>query len=81
MKDDIENNDDYKNIEEEAEKLKLDINKFNEERIYIPNPKVVFQKAYLVASKMSDSNKLQLLQFLGKLIKLVKTVEIEEENC
>lgn len=79
MKDDIEN-DDYKNIKEEAEKLKLDVNKFNEERIYIPDPNIVFQKVYLVASKLSNSNRIQFFPFLNKFVEQVKIYEIKEEN-
>lgn len=78
-KDDIEN-DDYKNTEQEAETLKLDINKFNEERVCIPDPNIVFRKACSIATKLKikDGNKFQFLEFLEKLFKEVKTFEVEE---
>lgn len=79
MKNEIENGDDYRNIEEEAEKLKLDINKFNEERISTPNPNDVFQKTCLIANKLKDSNQLHLLQFLKKVNEEV-TFEKEETS-
>lgn len=84
----IENSDDYNNIEKEAEKLKLDINKFNEERVCIPDPNIIFHKAYSIVDKLKDSNKLQLLQFLeiklsqfSKLIKRdIETSELLESS-
>lgn len=78
MKNEIENGDDYRNIEEEAEKLKLDINKFNEERICIPNPNDAFQKTCLIVNKLKDSNQLHFLQFLKKVNEEIKTFEIED---
>lgn len=78
MKNEIENGDDYRNIEEEAEKLKLDINKFNEERVCIPNPNDVFHKTCSIVKKLKDSNKFYLLQFLKKVSEETKTFEIEE---
>ncbi|XP_071629250.1 gem-associated protein 5 [Temnothorax longispinosus] len=74
-KDEIQNGD-YRNIEEEAEKLKLDINKFNEERVCIPNPNIVFHKACLIADRLKDSDK--LLQFLEELRKEVKKFGMEQ---
>lgn len=78
MKNEIENGDDYRNIEEEAEKLKLDINKFNEERVCIPNPNNVFHKTCLIVNKLKDSNQIHLLQFLEKVSKDIKAFEIKE---
>jgi len=75
-KDKIEN--DYSNIEEEAEKLKLDINKFNEERVGIPDVNFIFYKAYSIAKKLGDSNKLQLVQFLES--KLTQFCELVNKN-
>jgi len=80
IKDETENGE-YKSIEEEAEKLKLDINKFNEERVHIPDLNVVFRKACYVANycELRDSNKFQLLQFLAKnSFKEIKILELEE---
>lgn len=78
-KDKIENGDEYRNIEEEVEKLKLDINKFNEDRVYIPDPNIVLQKScFLLAKKLRDSTKKQLSRFLDKFEEDIKTFESEE---
>ncbi|KYM76201.1 Gem-associated protein 5 [Atta colombica] len=78
-KDKIENGDEYRNIEEEVEKLKLDINKFNEDRVYIPDPNIVLQKScFLLAKKLRDSTKKQLSRFLDKFGEDIKTFESEE---
>lgn len=76
----IENDERYTSIQEEAEKLKHDVNKFNEERIHVPPPDVVFHKANLVANKLRDSNKFQLLQFLDKSLKKMKAFELEKNT-
>ncbi|KYN08591.1 PREDICTED: gem-associated protein 5 [Cyphomyrmex costatus] len=71
IRDKIENGDEYRNTEEEAEKLKLDVNKFIEDRVNIPDPNIVLQKAGFVANKIKDdNNKLQLLQFLDKFVEI-----------
>lgn len=71
LDDDVEKNDDYKKIKEEVEKLKLDENKFREERVCMPNPKVIFDKACSLANKLSDDNdRFRLLHSLDKLVTL-----------
>lgn len=65
--DESENGDDYKDLEKEAQELKFNINKFDEERVYIPNPDTVFQTACSIANKLRDNNKFKLLQFCDKL--------------
>ena len=67
LDDDVEKSDDYKKIKEEVEKLKLDENKFREERVCMPNPKVIFDKACSLANKLSDDNdRFRLLHSLDK---------------
>lgn len=80
LDDDVENDDDCKRIKKEIEKLKLDGNKFREERVCMPNPKIVFDKACLLANKLSDINRLLLLHSLDKLVKIkeIKLPELEE---
>lgn len=78
-KDKIEN--DYSNIEEEAEKLKFDINKFNEERVCILDTNILFYKAYSIAEKLESSNKLQLVQFLElKLSQFCELIKIRDST-
>ncbi|KAL6431847.1 hypothetical protein ACFW04_007362 [Cataglyphis niger] len=81
LDDDVENDDACKRIKEEIEKLKLDENKFREERVCMPNPKIVFNKACLLANKLSnDVNRFLLLDSLNKLVKIkeIKLPELEE---
>ncbi|XP_011872793.1 PREDICTED: gem-associated protein 5 isoform X2 [Vollenhovia emeryi] len=75
----VENSDDYRDVKEDVEKLKLDINKFNEERVSIPDPNMVFRKACLIAGELKDdNNKFQLLQFLEKVIQHVNKFAEQE---
>lgn len=77
-KDESENDDDYRDLEKEAQELKFNINKFKEERVYIPNPDTVCQTARLVAIKLRDSNKIQLLQFCDELSGGTDTLKASE---
>lgn len=77
LDDDVENDDACKRIKEEIEKLKLDENKFREERVCMPNPKIVFNKACLLANKLSDINRFLLLDSLDELVK-IKEIKLPE---
>lgn len=82
MDDDTES-DNSKKIKDEVEKLKLDEIKFKEERVCMPDPKIVYEKAYSLANQLSDDiNKLLLSQALDKLIKIkdIKPLELKENS-
>jgi len=67
-----------KRIKDEIEKLKFDEIKFKEERVCMPDPKIVYDKVYLLTNKLNDdTNKLLLSQALDKFVKLVKEKEIK----
>lgn len=79
--DDNAESDNPKKIKDEVEKLKLDEIKFREERVCMPDPKIVYKKAYSLANKLSDDiNQLLLSQALDKLVKLkdIKPLELKE---
>ncbi|GAB1867613.1 Gem-associated protein 5 [Camponotus japonicus] len=70
--------DNCKRIKDEIEKLKFDEIKFKEERVCMPDPKIVYDKVYLLTNKLNDdTNKLLLSQALDKFVKLVKEKEIK----
>ncbi|EZA61582.1 Gem-associated protein [Ooceraea biroi] len=81
MQNDIINDDDYKKVRNDLDKLQLDKKKFTEERVRMPNPMNVFHTACLVADKLRDDvNHLRFLCYLDKLVKAreIKLSEIEE---
>ncbi|XP_036139651.1 gem-associated protein 5 isoform X2 [Monomorium pharaonis] len=83
-KNETEDGDNYRDLEKEAQELKFNINKFNEERVYTPNLNTVLEIAHSVAIKLRDSNQFQLLQFCNNLTKETVTVDSimteEDEN-
>jgi hypothetical protein len=75
IQDDITNNDDYKKIKENFDKLEFDKKEFTTERVCMPNPMNIFHTACLVADKLRDD--VNHSRFLHHLDKLVKTEKIE----
>jgi len=75
IQDDITNNDDYKKIKENFDKLEFDKKEFTTERVCMPNPMNIFHTACLVADKLHDD--VNHSRFLHHLDKLVKTEKIE----
>lgn len=71
--------DKCKRIKDEIEKLKYDEITFKEERVCMPDPKIVYDKAYLLTNKLNDTNKLLLSQALDKFVKekLIKEKDIK----
>ncbi|XP_029169359.1 gem-associated protein 5-like [Nylanderia fulva] len=65
--DDADENDEKK-MKEEIDKLKLEENEFREERVCIPKPEVIYDKASSLAWKLSDDNRFRFLHTLEELI-------------
>ncbi|XP_029169369.1 gem-associated protein 5-like [Nylanderia fulva] len=57
-------NDVYEKIEEEINKLKLEEKVFREERVYIPNSKVIFDKVCSLVHKLSNVNHNRFLHII-----------------
>ncbi|KAL6264530.1 hypothetical protein P5V15_004637 [Pogonomyrmex californicus] len=74
----IENHN-YQTIEEEAEILKIYVNKFCEDRIFIPDPFDIFQKTCVLVKKLQEKNQFLFLACLNKLVEETKITQIGVE--
>ncbi|XP_011636844.1 gem-associated protein 5 [Pogonomyrmex barbatus] len=69
-------NHNYQTIEEEAEILKIYVNKFCEDRIFIPDPFDIFQKTCSLVKKLQEKNQFLFLACLNKLVEETKITQI-----
>jgi len=81
MQEDVTNNDDYKIIKENFDRLVFEKKEFAIERVCMPNPMDIFRTACLVADKLCDDvNRSRFLHHLNKLVKTEKIELLETEK-